>query len=180
MEQQINQSKISTVVLVVLLIAVIAYLGYYFLFKGTLKTELETMQSEQMMSEQLTVEEIKKIEVPEPGKNVSENVAVPKESVQAGPETDSKLRIFELKGEKGQLSPNDFRAYQNDIINIKLTAVDNNYDFSLDGYNIQVKASKGETKTIEFQALNFGIYNFYCSLCNTKNNPAGKVVVVPK
>jgi len=176
-----NRSKVLRSILIVLLIAVIAYLGYYFLFKVSVKLAPEVIQQPQQIApEEVSVEELKKIEVPEPGAKISENVAVPNESLKAGPKTDSKLRIFELKGENGQLLPNDFRAYQDDIINIKLTAVDQDYDFRLDGYNIQMKANKGETKMVEFQVLNLGIYNFYCYLCRTKNDPAGKVVVVPK
>jgi heme/copper-type cytochrome/quinol oxidase subunit 2 len=118
--------------------------------------------------------------VPEPGQKFQEGVAVPKESVKSSPVAESKLRIFEVKGENGTIFPVNFRAYQNDIINIKLTAVDQDYDFFLEGYNLQVKAKKGETKTIEFQALNLGVYNFYCSLCSTKEKPAGKIIIVPR
>jgi heme/copper-type cytochrome/quinol oxidase subunit 2 len=181
MEQQTGLTKTLRVILVVLLITVIAYLGYYFLFKGVVRPTPEIVQqSQQVAPGQFSIEELKKIEVPEPGAKVSENVAVPKEVIKAGPKTESKLRIFEIKGENGQLSPNDLRAYQGDIVNIKLTAVDQDYDFRLEGYNIQMKANKGETKTIEFQALNLGIYNFYCSLCKTKERAVGRIVVVPK
>jgi heme/copper-type cytochrome/quinol oxidase subunit 2 len=128
----------------------------------------------------LRARDLKKIPVPEPGQKFQEGVAVPKESVNSSPGVESKLRIFEVKGENGTISPSNFRAYQNDVINIKLTAVDKDYDFFLEGYNLQVKAKEGETKTIEFQALNLGVYNFYCSLCSTKENPAGKIIVVPK
>jgi len=128
----------------------------------------------------LRVRDLKKIPVPESGQKFQEAVAVPKESVKSSPVAESKLRIFEVKGENGTISPSDFRAYQNDILSIKLTALDQDYDFYLEGYNLQVKAKKGETKTIEFQALNLGVYNFYCSLCSTKEKPAGKIIIVPK
>jgi len=128
----------------------------------------------------LRAEDLKKIPVPEPGQKFQEGVAVPEESVISAPGVESKLRIFEVKGENGAISPSNFRAYQNDIINIKLTAVDQDYDFSLEGYNLHIKAKKGETKTIEFQALNLGAYNFYCSLCSTKEKPAGKIIIVPR
>jgi heme/copper-type cytochrome/quinol oxidase subunit 2 len=128
----------------------------------------------------LKVEDLKKIPVPEPGQKFKEEVAVPKESLNLVSGVENKLRIFEIKGENGIISPSNFRAYQNDIINIKLTAVDKNYDFFLEGYNLQIKAKKGETKTIEFQAFNLGVYNFYCSLCSTKEKPAGEIIIVPK
>jgi heme/copper-type cytochrome/quinol oxidase subunit 2 len=128
----------------------------------------------------IRVEDLKKIPVPEPGQTFKQGIAVPKESVSSAPRAKSKLRVFEIKGENGIISPVNFRVYQNDIINIKLSAIDKDYDFRLEGYNLETKVEKGETKTIEFQALNPGSYNFYCSLCSTKKEPAGKVIVVPK
>ena len=169
---QINWKKILTTVAVVIVLVVIGFLAWYLV----------------SVSGGVKIENLKKIPVPESEKKtdqktdqkIKENIAVPKETVKAGPKTESKLRIFEIKGENGLISPSDFRAYQNDIVNIKLTAVDQDYDLRLEGYNIEVKAKKGETKTIEFQALNPGIFNFYCSLCSISNKPVAKLTVVPK
>jgi heme/copper-type cytochrome/quinol oxidase subunit 2 len=160
-------------------IMVLGFLGVRFWYgRGLTKISKELEEPEYPGG--LRAEDLKKIPVPEPGQKFQEEVAVPKESVKSSPVAESKLRIFEVKGENGTIFPVNFRAYQNDIINIKLTAVDQDYDFSLEGYNLQVKAKKGETKTVEFQALNLGVYNFYCSLCSTKEKPAGKIIVVPR
>jgi heme/copper-type cytochrome/quinol oxidase subunit 2 len=177
--EKINWRRVLIVTGIIMAIMIFGFLGMKFWYeREKLKMSKEFEKPEYPGG--LRAEDLKKIPVPEPGQKFQEGVAVPKESISSAPGVESKLRIFEVKGENGIISPSNFRAYQNDVINIKLTAVDQDYDFFLEGYNLQVKAKKGETKTIEFQALNLGVYNFYCSLCSTKEKPAGKIIVVPR
>ncbi|GIW67490.1 MAG: hypothetical protein KatS3mg096_358 [Candidatus Parcubacteria bacterium] len=171
---QINWKRVWATVGVAMGVLIIGFLVWYLFSKPSPVVQ----KQEQKLPGGLTAEDLKKIPVPEPGEKVEQKVAVPKEAVKAGPETESKLRIFEIKGENGTISPVMFRAYQNDIINIKLTAVDKDYELRLEGYNLEVKAQKGETKTIEFQVLNPGVFNLYCSECRTEK--VGNVIVVPR
>jgi heme/copper-type cytochrome/quinol oxidase subunit 2 len=177
--EKLNWRRVLIATGIIGAIIVFGFLGMKFWYeRETLKMSKEFEEPEYPGG--LRARDLKKIPVPEPGQKFQEGVAVPKESVKSSPVAESKLRIFEVKGENGTIFPVNFRAYQNDIINIKLTALDQDYDFYLEGYNLQVKAKKGETKTIEFQALNLGVYNFYCSLCSTKEKPAGKIIIVPR
>jgi heme/copper-type cytochrome/quinol oxidase subunit 2 len=177
--EKINWRRAIIVAGIIITIMVFGFLGMKFWYKKEMSKMSKEFEKPEYPIEP-RVEDLKKIPVPEPGQKFQEGVAVPKETVSSAPGKESKSRIFEVKGENGIISPSNFRVYQNDIINIKLTAVDQDYDFFLEGYNLQVKAKKGEIKTIEFQALNLGVYNFYCSLCSTKEKPAGKVIVVPR
>jgi len=176
---QISWKRIGVIVGIVGGMMILGFLSFKFWYEKEMAKMLKEIEEPEYPGG-LSAEDLEKIFVPEPGQEFKEEVAVPKESVNSAPESESKLRIFEVKGEKGIIFPVSFRAYQNDIINIELTSVDQDYDFNLEGYNLQVKVPKGETKTIEFQALNLGVYNFYCSLCLTKEKPAGKIIVVPK
>lgn len=162
---------------------IIIILGFYFYFQrkvAKIQEQVTATSTIPGFSSGFTLEDLKKFPVPEPGEKVKEGLAVPLEAVPSGLQVESKIRIFEIKGENGTLSPRDFNVYQNDILNIKLTAVDEDYDFYLEGYNLQVKARKGETKKIEFQATNIGRYLFYCSLCSSKEKPAGQLLVIPR
>jgi len=160
-------------------IMVLGFLGVKFWYeREMLKMSKEFEKPE--YPGRLRAEDLKRIPVPEPGQKFQEGIAVPKESVTSAPGVKNKLRVFDVRGEKGAIFPVNFRAYQNDVISIKLTAIDQDYDFFLEGYNLQVKAKKGEIKIIEFQALNLGVYNFYCSLCSTKEKPAGEIIIIPK
>jgi hypothetical protein len=177
--EKINWRRALIVTGIIMAIMILGFLGVKFWYeRKMLKMSKEFEEPE--YPGRLRARDLKLISVPEPGQKFKEGVAVPKESVSFVPGKESKLRIFEVKGENGTIFPVNFGAYQNDIINIKLTAFDQDYDFFLEGYNLQVKAKKGETKTIEFQSLNLGVYNFYCSLCLTKEKPAGRIIVVPK
>lgn len=122
-------------------------------------------------------EELSKIKVPEKNEYLGENVAPPKEIIPAAPQIESKLRTFEIKGEKNSFDAKEIRVYQNDIVNIKFIAVDRSYDFNLPHYNLSTQAQKGETKTIQFQAINPGKFPFYCFQCS--KNPLGYLIVVP-
>lgn len=180
---QINWQRVFKILLPLVALMVIITLGFYFYYQIKIARILEKTTPTSAIPgfpPGFTLEDLKKIKVPEKGEKTKEGVAVPLETAPAAPQASSKLRIFELKGEKGQLSPESFIVYQNDILNIKLTSVDKDYDFRLEGYNLEIKAGKGETKTIEFQATNIGRYPFYCSLCASQNQPAGHIIVVPQ
>ncbi len=128
--------------------------------------------------EQISTEELKNYKVPEKGEKLSENVAVPLEVSPAAPGVSSNFRFFEIKIENKTISPKEIIVYQNDIVNLKLAAVDNDYDFNIPAYGISVEFKKGETKTIEFQAMNLGTFAFFCQLCSKKEQ--GYLIVVPK
>lgn len=122
----------------------------------------------------LNLEELKKITVPEPQSQAeSPNIVIPQQSIPSSPQSKSKLRTFEIKGEKGAIFPNELRAYQNDILDIVLTSLDQDYDFYLENYNVILNVKKGETKKVQFQASNIGQYNFFCYLCDSRNKPTG-------
>ena len=176
---QINWRKVIILTGIIGGVLIVGFLSFNFFYNWRIKT-IEKEWEKPEYPGGLSAEDLRKISVPEPGQEFEEGIAVPKEAVESAPQSESKLRIFEVKGEKGTIFPVSFRAYQNDVINIKLFALDGAYDFFLEGYNLQMKVNKGEIRTIEFQALNPGVYNFYCSLCQTKDKPAGKVIVMPK
>ena len=174
--------KLVIPVVISIVILIIGFLIFKLIYKDKTPKPLKPLYESPKPTYHgnVTFEDLEKINVPEPGEKVKEGIAIPKESVSLSPTTENKLRNFELKGENDVLYPKEFIVYQNDIVNIKLTAVDKNYDFFLEGYNLEIKANKGEMKRIELQAINLGIYNFYCYLCSTKEKPAGKIIVVPR
>ena len=172
--KQINWLRVWLTVGIVIGLLIIGFLVWYYLALKQTAIPLPVPK----LPEGLTAEDLKRIPVPEPGEKAKEYIAIPKEAVKAGLKTENKLRIFEVKGENGLIYPASFRVYQNDIINIKLTAIDQKYDLNFKGYNIEAKVNKGETKTIEFQASNPGIFAIYCSLC--KLEQVGNLIVVPK
>lgn len=180
---QINWKWVKKWTLIGGAIVIIIIFGFYFYLQrkvAQIQTQITTTSTITGFSNNFTLEDLKKFHVPEPKEKTKEGLATPLEVLPLASYNESKVRIFEIKGENGKLYPYGFYVYQNDILNIKLIAIDQDYDFYLEGYNLRVKARKGETKTIEFQATNIGRYLFYCSLCSIKEKPAGQVLVIPK
>ena len=179
MEKAKRQKLILILGLIILFVLIAAYSFYYRPLKIS-RDLVPASSPASSLPEGLTVEDLKKLKVPEPQEKVEDiNIAVPKEAAQSAPQTKSKTKFFEIKGENKGISPNNFIVYKNDILNIKLTALDGDYDFFLEDYNLNLKANKGETKTIEFQTVNIGKFNIYCFLCSSKEEPAGTLIVRP-
>ena len=120
----------------------------------------------------------KDIKVPEEGEKTSQGVATPTNVIAASPTTDAKLRFFEIKADKNKFEPQTIIVNRLDLIDIKLTAVDKEYDITIPDFGIFQKANKGETKPIQFQATAEGKYTYYCNSCGgLKSGAIGYIIV---
>lgn len=121
------------------------------------------------------------VSVPEQNQQTSQDVAAPVSVVPASPQNNTSLRTFEIKAEGDLFKPNEIITYTGDVVEIKVTAVDKNYEWIQPDYGFNVKISKGATKSIEFQATTVGKFIFYCESCGgLKSAAIGYVTVVPK
>lgn len=127
------------------------------------------------------------LKVPEASStDLPKNVAKPELVAPAGPSTDASQRNFPpIIAEGNKFVPDTIIVREKDIIRIKITAIDKNYDFTqpefgFDG-NAKIIIPKGETKTIEFQTGGVGKFKFYCSTCGgPEKGPVGYINVVSK
>lgn len=125
------------------------------------------------------------IKVPEPNTSLSEEekkeIALPTISVPAGPGVIANFRNFEIRAEGGLFTPSKIIANQGDTVRIQFTAVDKDYDIVFRSYNMKQSAKKGETKALEFQAVQSGDYLYYCQSCGGINGTAkGHIIIVKK
>ena len=104
------------------------------------------------------------IVVPEIGTEVKEDVAVPQTVSEAAPGVEAKFRRFEVKAENNSYSPSTVIVNQDDTVHIDFIAVDKKYDFVFPDYGMRQIAEAGETKIIEFQAVERGKFLFYSNL----------------
>jgi len=113
-----------------------------------------------------TKEEVpEEIEVPEMGAtNTPSEVAVPETVAEAAPGVKAKFRRFEIKAEKGIYTPSIVVINKGDTVHIDFTAVDKKYDFVIPDYGLRQVADAGQTKIIEFQAIEKGKFLFYSEL----------------
>ena len=121
------------------------------------------------------------IKVPEIGeKPADENIAVPVSVTPSAPGVETKLRTYNIKGENNVFEPSTLLANVGDTIHINFTAVDKTYDITVPDYGLKQTAMKGETKILEFQAVNEGQYLYYCTLCGGETSSAKGYMIISK
>lgn len=123
------------------------------------------------------------IKVPEVGEQLPPDlvdvVAVPEHSIDIQVPGGANFRIFRIRGEGNKFSPEQVIVNFKDMVHIELMAIDKDYDVVLSGYNMKVSAKKGETKAIEFQALQDGRFLYFCDSCGGPESVAkGEIIVV--
>lgn len=97
------------------------------------------------------------------------------------PGSSNKIRLFNLIIRNYTLSSTKLAVNQGDVVNIRLTADDNKYDLTFTDFGVRQETEKGETKTLEFQAVSAGSYDFSCRSCLSVNPTAkGVLLVVPR
>lgn len=119
-----------------------------------------------------------------PGKGeegVSENVAVPEIVSSANPTSDASYRSFSISAEDGKFQPNTVIVEQGDVVNLNITAVDRDYDFTQPDYGFKESIPKGTSKRIQFGATASGKFTFFCSVCGgPEEGPIGFIIIAPK
>jgi len=123
------------------------------------------------------------IVVPDVSTQLSEEqkkeIAIPTVVVPAAPGVSAKFRNFSIKAEGGAFVPTKVIANVGDTVHIDFTAVDSPYDIVFPSYNMMQSAQKGETKILEFQALQEGSFTYYCSSCGgPEKGPKGNIIIV--
>ena len=106
-------------------------------------------------------------------------IALPTVVTPAAPGVEAQFRSFDIKGEGGVFTPNKIIARIGDTVHVNFTAVDKDYDIVFPSYNMNQTAKKGQTKILEFQALQEGSFTYYCSSCGgPESGPKGAFIIV--
>lgn len=105
-------------------------------------------------------------------------IAVPTVVVPAAEQGDADYRNFDIKGEGNVFTPSQITAYKGDKVHVNLTAVDKDYDLVFPSNSMMIRVKKGETKSLEFQALSEGSFTYYCSICGPTSPARGQIIIV--
>lgn len=106
-------------------------------------------------------------------------IALPTVVVAAAPGVDSKFRNFNIKAEGNAFVPTKVIANVGDTVHIDFVAVDGDYDIVFPSYNMMQTAKQGQTKILEFSALQSGSFTYYCSSCGgPESGPKGNIIIV--
>ncbi len=104
----------------------------------------------------------------------------PETEVPAAPGTDETLGIFNIKVSKDGYEPSTLTVKKGNLIQINLTAVDGDFDFSMPYKSLYQFVKKGETKQVSFGVKTSGTYNFMCrDYCPGNKVIEGKLIVIP-
>lgn len=116
--------------------------------------------------------------VPDAGsENVPENVAVPQQVSSAPGFT---LRKFALRIEDGKFSPDTVIVNVGDTVDLSITAVDGDYDFTQPDFGFKAAITRGTTQSIQFGATAAGQFKFFCASCGgPEKGPVGTLVIAP-
>lgn len=119
--------------------------------------------------------------VPNMGQSVPPEVAPPAAVLPVNPNTAHSDRSFNIKAANNEFTPNTviLKAYDN--LNLNITAVDKNYDFTQPDYGFnKFLIPKGQSKRVTFQVSASGKFTFYCATCGGPGKgPIGYVIVAP-
>jgi plastocyanin len=108
-------------------------------------------------------------------------VAVPAAQGPGDTAGNVSYRSFNISIQNGAFSPDTVIVKEGDTVNLEITAVDGNYDFTQPDYGFSDPIAKGKTQTIQFQALQTGNFTFYCASCGgPSSGPVGHLIVAPK
>lgn len=119
--------------------------------------------------------------VPALDQTTTADVAVPQVVAPASSHSSASFRSFSIEADGDQFTPSTIIVNVNDVVNIVITAVDKNYDFTQPDYGLKQSILKGQTKTIQFGATAAGKFTFYCASCGGPSaGPIGYIVVSPK
>lgn len=116
------------------------------------------------------------VAIPEPGSTSPASIAVPEFTGPAGPNTNAQFRSFILTAKNGEFSPSTVVVRQNDVVHLRITALDGDHDFTQPDYGFSMLIPSGSTKLIEFNATAPGVFTFYCRVCENTNKE-GKIIV---
>lgn len=107
-------------------------------------------------------------------------IAVPVTVAPVSPNSSSKARTFEVRAQNDLFVPSKVIANVGDIVRINFIAVDKDYDLTFPSYGMKQVALAGQTKILEFQALQEGNFSFYCSACGGPGQgPQGNIIIIP-
>lgn len=107
-------------------------------------------------------------------------IAVPVTVAPVSPNSSSRARTFEIKAQNDVFVPMKIIANVGDIVRINFTAVDKDYDLVFPSYGMKQTAAVGQTKILEFQALQAGSFSYYCEVCGgPTSGPQGNIIIVP-
>lgn len=98
----------------------------------------------------------------------------------AAPDSDVKFGIFNMTVGRNGYEPSIITVKQGNLVQIRLTALDGDYDFSMPYKGLYQFVKEGETRQISFGVKTSGTFAFECrDFCPDGKKITGELIVLP-
>jgi heme/copper-type cytochrome/quinol oxidase subunit 2 len=115
------------------------------------------------------------ISTPSAHSTSSQGVAIPEEVIPGG---DVSVRKFTIRGEGNKFIPSTIVVNELDVITLTFEAIDATYNMYIPDFAVFINAEKGKSAKTQFQATQYGQYQFFCQECG--NEMKGALIVNKK
>ncbi len=107
-------------------------------------------------------------------------LTVPVHEAPAAPNVPQTLGIFSMTVSENGFNPDSITVKNGNLVQINLTAVGVDFDFSMPYTGLYTMVKKGETKQVSFQTTGTGTFVFECrDHCPPSGKIQGTVIVIP-
>lgn len=98
----------------------------------------------------------------------------------AAPNREERFGIFEMRITRRGFDPETLTVKAGNISQVKVTAVDGDYDFSVPDVGLYVFVKQGETQNVSFGQTTTGTFTFECrDHCPRTGKIQGSLIVMP-
>ena len=165
--------KTQTIIVFIIVVLVVAAIVYVILSSSNKTSEPIGVTTESPSSSS-AVSKTYKAEVPKDAV-----LSKPVTEVPAAPNVKEKLGFFDMTVTKNGYEPSSLTVKKGNLVQLRLTAVDADYDWSMPFAGLYKMIKKGEIGEVGFGATLAGTFIFECKdYCPAKNSK-GTVVVMP-
>ncbi len=147
--------------------------------------EVENIQSPQVDSDyNFQIDENQPVRITVPDTNTvlreeeKEIIAIPEIVVSASDHNDSQRRLFEIDLNNNVFVPRNVIVRKNDLVRIKYTAIDKDYDIVVPDYRLSLDIKQNTDRTLSFQAVKSGVFPYYCVTCGGLESSAQGSIIV--
>ena len=166
--------KTQTIIVFVIVVLVVAAIVYVILSSGNKTSEPIGVTTESPPSPS-AVSKTYKAEVPKDAV-----LSTPVRETPAAPNVEEKLGIYEIRITKNGFDPLTLTVKKGNLVQLRITAVDADYDWSMPYSGLYKTIKKGETGDVgPWGATLAGTFIFECrNLCPLENT-TGSLIVIP-
>lgn len=107
-----------------------------------------------------------------------EIIAIPEVVVSASNHNDSQRRVFEVNLNNNTFIPANIIVRQNDLVRIRLNAIDKDYDVVVPDYGLSLDIKADTNRTLSFQAVKSGVFPYFCPNCGGLDSSAQGLIII--